>query len=905
MTKASLPDELVQLDLALAAGALVLTPNYASSMQLQNNWCRYSLSRQTSTVVATPTIFAIDLWLTQLWQQLALHINTPLLGWQVLEPAQELLLWRRVIRATEAGALLLNIDGTAENTREALRLLQQWQIDLAELSKHVRRNGGSGAGIEDREIFLQWAKSFIALCQSKKALTFSDTLHALLDLATTHADILAAILPKQILLWGFTDPPPIYLALFNSFATLGLEVKPSEAPNAVPSARLVTCAREDEECRAAVQWAAATLRTNPDATIGIICADQQGMTPTLERMLAQTFGTSLPNLFYHCPINQKLSVQPFIATALQIMELDQDHCETLTICQLLRSPWLRGAEQEADARAAMELQLRKRGELVISMASFRETCLQAESAWYCPILGAQLLQLAQRKVPAKWQQTSRFWLEWWQRQWLGLLDEERLAATGNRSLVKAWQKLQADMQKIAFLFAPGTLHEARILFRRLAQETRLAITNTSAPIQVTGPVGSTGMRFTHLWCMQMTEQHWPSAEQMNPWLPLSLQKEAVLPGSSPELVLHKARLLLQQLTASTSHELIFSHALQSEETPVRASTLLPQGLPVHMIELEVPALHPALHLFANERELLLDVAALPLSPQLQHNGSSSVLADQAACPFRAFALHRLKVKELPELNYGLPANAVGECIHNALQNFWTLIQSSSRLHSADNSELAQHIHTAVTSALRITARGYPHTMTPRYHELERDRLCKLLVDWLQAERSRGNFSVLANEEKLAWRFANLTLNLRIDRIDLNEDGTLSVVDYKTGQKITTPWQEERPEKPQLLLYQAAVDAQNKHGPVTALLYAHVSIKERVYAGIGATDQALPGSAFSSQKSVSLPSWDLLKQHWQNSLQQLAQEYLDGRLVVAPLSRTTCDNCHLGSFCRIAERRLFA
>lgn len=905
MTKTRLLEELAQLDVALAAGALVLTPNYSSSMQLQNNWFRYALSLQTSRVVATPAILAIDLWLAQLWQQLALHINAPLLGAQVLEPTQELLLWRRVIRDTEAGALLLNIDGTAESTREALRLLRQWQIDLRVLSNQVRNNVDSDAAPDDREIFLQWAKSYIALCRSKNALTFSDTLHALLGLATTHPDILAGMLPKQILLWGFTDPPPIYMALFNAFATLGLEVKQWETPNSVPSASIVRCTHEDEECRAAVQWAATTLRANPDAAIGIICADQQGMAPKLERMLAQTFGTSLPNIFYNCPINQNLAAQPFIATALQIVELDQDHCETLMLCQLLRSPWLRGAEQEADARAALELHLRKDGELIVSMASLREACLQAESTWYCPILGAALLLLAQRKAPAKLPQTSRFWLEWWQRPWLGLLDIERLTATGNRSLVKVWQKLQTDMQKLAFLFAPGSLHEARTLFRRLAQESRLAITNTSAPIQVTGPVASTGMRFTHLWCMQMTEQHWPGTEQINPWLPLALQKEAGFPGSSPRLVLHKARLLLEQIIASTSHEVVFSHAMQAEETPVRASTLLPQGLHVHMTELQLPALHPAVHLFANARELLLDVAELPLSPQLQHSGSGAVVADQAACPFRAFALHRLKVKELPELKYGLPANAVGEYIHNALQNFWTVIQSSSSLHSANIHELAGHVETAVTDALRITARRYPHTMTPRYHQLELERLCKLLMDWLDAERARGNFSVLANEEKLAWRFANLTLNLRIDRIDRNEDGTLTVVDYKTGLKVNTPWQEERPEKPQLLLYQVAVDAHNKYGPVTALLYAHVSIKEQIYAGIGASDQALPGIAFASQKSVLLPSWEMLKQHWQHSLQQLAQEYLDGRLVVEPLARTTCDNCHLGSFCRIAERRLFA
>jgi probable DNA repair protein len=513
--------------------------------------------------------------------------------------------------------------------------------------------------------------------------------------------------------------------------------------------------------------------------------------------------------------------------------------------------------------------------------------------------------LAQRKRPVQQQQTAGFWLQWWQQQWLALLDEERLLTTGNRTLVRAWHNLQTEMQRVGFLLPTETSLEARAIFRLLAQEARLAITNTSAPIQVTGPLASAGMRFTHLWCMQMTEQHWPGAEQNNPWLPLSLQKKAGFPGSGPELVLQKARQLLQQLITSTRSEVVFSYSAQAEEAPIRPSALLPTDSMLAVPELEVPVLHPAIHHFTHQLELLRDAAALPLSPELQHSGSSAVLADQAACPFRAFAVHRLKVRELPELQYGLSASAVGECIHGALQNFWQVMQNSARLQAIDSAELAGHVEAAVRTALRIVARRYPHTMTPRYQQLEQDRLCKLLVDWLQVERTRGHFSVLANEEKLTWRFANLTLNLRIDRIDRNEDGSVTVVDYKSGQKTATSWQEERPEKPQLLLYQVAVDAQNRHGPAAALLYAHVSLKERVYAGIGASDLALPGITYSSQKSVTLPTWELLKQHWQHSLQQLAQEFLDGRLVVAPLSRTTCDYCHLHSFCRIREWRQFA
>jgi probable DNA repair protein len=458
------------------------------------------------------------------------------------------------------------------------------------------------------------------------------------------------------------------------------------------------------------------------------------------------------------------------------------------------------------------------------------------------------------------------------------------------------------MQKTGFLFPSGTSAEAIALFRRLAQETRLPLAKTDARIQVTGPVASAGMRFTHLWCMQMTEQHWPGEGQANPWLPLDLQREAGFPGVDPTVALHKARQMLQQLLASTHSELVFSYAIQADEAPVRASALLPTDLDVRVPELSMPALHPAISLFTCEQELLLDVAALPLPLQLQHSGSGGVLADQAACPFRAFAKHRLKVRELPELTYGLSASIVGECIHSAMQNFWKVIQNSERLHLLADTELAEHINAAVSSALLTVSRRFPHTMMPRYQELEQERLCRLLTDWMQAERLRGSFSVLASEEQLTWRFANLTLNLRIDRIDRNEDGSLTVVDYKTGQKATTRWQQERPEQPQLLLYQDALDAQNRRGPANALLYAYVNLKERTYDGVGADDLAFPNIAFSNHKSVSLLSWDSLKQHWQTSLQQLAQEYLDGRLVVAPLSRTTCNYCHLDSFCRIRDRR---
>ncbi len=891
--------ENIRLDTALTAGAVVLTPNYLSSIQLQNHWCRYTLNHQHSKIIATPAIFAIDLWLEQLWQTLALHCTHPKLAWHLLQPAQELLLWQQVIRESDAGANLLNIDGTAHSTRETLLLLQQWQIPLAELKSHVSRQHGHLIKVEAQQIFLLWLESFIGLNISKKVLTFSAMLQVLFDLAETEPATLRGLLPDRLVLSGFTDSPPLYRNLLNTFSSLGVDQESWQTLPSSPTISVYTYNALADECRAVTVWATAVLQDDPAASIGIICPDIQKVAPVLDRMFSQSL-TESAVLSISCPLNQSLADLPFIATALQLLEFNQDQCVTLNLCQLLRSPWVLGATAEADARAALEFQLRKHGELHTNLASFRQLCLQQERLWYSPLLGQALLQLAQQRRPLPTKQTFEFWMRFFQQQWSMFLDEEKLLSTGNPSLVRAWHKLQANLLQSNFLVNNCTLKNAQALASRFTHNTPSTTINTSAPIQILGPVGSSGMRFTHLWCMQMTEQHWPGEHHINPWLPLILQKKAQFPELNPQALVEKAELMLKQLIASTASSVVCSYAVQMDDLPVRPTKLLPSVTVLTPPPSDFSSLHPAVFTFTKQQELFKETLQLSMQSDLLHEGSGSVLADQAACPFRAFAKHRLQVRELPKLQLGLSASVVGESIHNVLQYFWYNMQSSQLLHETTATSLEAQLNTAIKFSLADIAKRKPYTMTPRYQKLELERLHKLLLTWLDSERQRGHFTIVANELKTKWKYENLQLNLRIDRIDRNADGSLTVIDYKTG-KLTKPnWQEERPEAPQLLLYQEAATQQLQAGPVTALLFAHISSQEQQYLGIGCSDQALANIDFNYNKSVNISKWVDLQLYWQHSLQQLAQEYLDGELAIKPLHSKTCEYCHLHSFCRIAE-----
>ena len=71
-------------------------------------------------------------------------------------------------------------------------------------------------------------------------------------------------------------------------------------------------------------------------------------------------------------------------------------------------------------------------------------------------------------------------------------------------------------------------------------------------------------------------------------------------------------------------------------------------------------------------------------------------------------------------------------------------------------------------------------MPRRYLELEELRLTSLVTEWLDYEAARVEFEVAETEVKRTVHIDGLTFDLRLDRIDRLSDGTLLVIDYKSG-----------------------------------------------------------------------------------------------------------------------------
>jgi ATP-dependent helicase/nuclease subunit B len=192
---------------------------------------------------------------------------------------------------------------------------------------------------------------------------------------------------------------------------------------------------------------------------------------------------------------------------------------------------------------------------------------------------------------------------------------------------------------------------------------------------------------------------------------------------------------------------------------------------------------------------------------------------------------------------------------------------------------------------------------PPSTRLEQERLFALARDWLEEERRRTPFEVLACELEQEIGVEGVAVQTRIDRIDRLPDGSEVIIDYKTGKAGVKDWLGERPDDPQLPLYAAS-----REGKVAAIGFAVLRRgREFGYRGLARDEGILPATpAFTAthparQPAGGAPAWDDLLAGWRETLAGLARGFRDGDARVAPKTAQTCRYCEQHALCRIYEQ----
>lgn len=917
------PDPIRACFPGLESGSLVLTPNHLTSIQLRDWYGQWRLAEGLSGVYPSPAIYPVDIWIRHCCNQLLDAGSDLLPAVRLLDPPEEHLVWHHVIARSRAGTNLLNASATSRAVQEAWALEHLWRISRKEL-EHLAP-GYTASGHDDLSAYLEWSDGFRRYCRERQLATQVEFLETLVALIPEAPEALA--LPEQVITLGFTAPPPLYAELLRAIASVRNTSSLAISPHS-PTVQLQPAENATAELQAAASWAQQVLQDDPDARIGIIMADAHQRHTEIRRVFSRTFApretqslAPLPKLPFNLGGGQALGRAPIIHAALLTLGRNRLTVDTLETCQWLRSPFLVDSFAEHWGRASLERCLRDRNMPRVSNNDLKYLAGRKDRAYHCPALVSALADFDALPRPAlRKDRTTRDWEILFRAQlkalgWPGtraLSEEEARAIDG-------WQEVMAQFSRLAPVFGLLPVEDALALLTRLADSHVLRPAAETDALRILTPLEADGLHFSHCRMLGLSEQQWPPPPRVSPFIPYSLQKARLIPETDAARYAGLMQDMLADLAGRTGTALIFSYPANRDDIPLKPALMLQQFVTdkAHVPDAaSVNHLHPLAQETGQNSplEILDDDTRLPLTDLDRLRGGSQLLADQAECPFRSFVNHRLKARPLEKLVYGLDPRAAGNLVHLALELLWKALASQSALLAMPETDLEALVARVVNAAVTDMKQKQFHTMTDSFCALEEIRLQELLLQWLQEERQRGSFAVLASELDTRWHYAGLSLNLRIDRIDRTDSGELVLVDYKTGRSTRVDWEDERPANSQLMLYSLATAQARERGDmpeldnadrIAGVYFAQVNIETTRYTGLSAETGTYPGTSIDELRGKYYglsenASWDDLCRAWEFSLSALAEEFLNGCVAITPKSRQCCEYCHVRPVCRIDE-----
>lgn len=286
--------------------------------------------------------------------------------------------------------------------------------------------------------------------------------------------------------------------------------------------------------------------------------------------------------------------------------------------------------------------------------------------------------------------------------------------------------------------------------------------------------------------------------------------------------------------------------------------------------------------------------------------SPSAIELYRKCPYRWFVERKLHLddegEEFGPREKGLFAHAVFQTFYEQ----WA--QRGFDRVSPDNLEEAQTLFSDVfDSVVGAQEEADPGDRYVAISELEREEIAHLKRQLLESlsfqqylfphYRVRGHEVVLSPEDKIA--YAGAILQGRVDRIDVDDQGNLIVIDYKGSTLhheagFEPPDEDElyqAPDKVQALIYAQALRRQNPelHPKAAVYLSYRANVPKTVLKG--SIVETLPESeTYSGKKSVVEGNFEAFLDHVETDLATTVERMKSGDIAPDPHNAQACDFC---------------
>jgi ATP-dependent helicase/nuclease subunit B len=800
-------------------------------------------------------------------------------------------LWDCIV--AQESSELLDARGAAVLAEDAWTLFHAWR------RPDDQYEGWSRAGIgDDAATFARWAHRYRAALVGKGFVDMAQVADRLASCASQ----VPVWRKRRIVTVGFIELTPQQRRLLNALRDAGVDVVECALPQVADSRRQrVECPTPATELGYALAWARDHALADPDAMIGVVVDDlatrRDEIAAYAEDILSPALASRvLPDAPrpYDISLGVPLADVPVVATAIDLIALGAGPIARSTAAALLRSAHLPDAEVQWSRRTMCERPWREQGTRSIT---FTEAIRSLDGVDPALARKWRSISLPGRtsRSPAQWASNWRAWLL--ALGWPG----NRPLGSGEWQACEAWSRLLASFATLGSLTPILTRDEAIAALRALAARTVFQPEAPPARIRILGMLEASGLVFDALWIAGMSADRWPPAPQPHPLLPLAWQRERHVPRSDPVADLTHARALTDGF-GNAARYLVASHASIVEGRERAGSALFASWPQTDVATFPAPmGLSRDIENCGGDFEVITDDRAPPIPDGSLTRGGIGIIENQSACPFQAFALHRLRTDAWPVASEGLTPQERGNLLHVALATFWNDVGDHATLVGLADAELDLRIATAVALALGKFERSRWQSLPSVVASGESLRLAETIRAWLTTvERARPPFVVRDTESTLSLALGGIGIRMRVDRIDTLADGGVAVIDYKSGRAITPgKWFAPRPSGTQVGLYALAFRATSNAPSVRAAVYAQLKAGEVEVKGLAADAQAWPPLKTAADiRSIPFASWAEIEADWAGRYGQLATNFAQGVAPVAPRDAQCCKYCDLQALCRI-------
>lgn len=843
----------------------------------------------------TPPIYALEDWLLALWDQFEIR---GMISEQLLTKVQSLLRWEYIIQ--QANPTLLRPHTAAKTALQAWTNLHHWLV--SETLERPPEN-------IDQATFQTWAHTYRSWLQENHYVDDLQLCPKLGEFLKAQCNsVISGISPvRSLVLYGFEELSPLYEQFFDTLALHQWHIL-RKMPAALMPDKIVRQAflNQEQECIQAAQWAK-NLHVKGQSNIAIVVPNLADTRTLIDRIFKDTFDPLAichpeNEVFPHYNISAAtpLIQYPIVNAAILFLKLGTVTWPISDYILALTSVFSAASEEEQFSRAKLAASIKQSPLQKIAIAEAM-LAIEKNKEIIVPKWHNMLQNFADLLSSLSLIQTFNGWSKVFRKilkifGWPG----ERILNSIEYQTVKRWDELLNEFTLCDTALPATNYFQALNILQKIASNIPFQAENKGAPIQILGLLEGVGQHYDNLWIMGLSSEAWPPSAAPNPFISHELQCNRNMPHANAQRELIYAKKVTQRFKESANN-IIFSYPLQDKEKTLEGSEL------IRDISLAPASGHLSLQrcegLFLDEQYLeeLMDEKAPELSEEEEFTGTSATLALQATCPFRSFAEQRLQAVPRERPQRWLQPYQEGILLHRVLEDFWQDCPNLNALCQMSDDVLAQKMTLLIEKYLAEMA---PSEMSSPYLEVEKNRLKMILNDYINMEKKRAPFSVIAIENRQQFELAGIKFSFRLDRIDKTAQDEIIITDYKTGQfKISELWG-ERPKSPQLgMYYLATAKIQPK-----ALMVIKLNSQECQFEGISASEIGITGVkpiAQLKEKDEEIPeAWGSLYGYWEYRLNLLAQEFKQGVARIDPVQgKHTCQYCHLAPVCRIKEQEV--